>query len=79
MELMIINRFRIYDLFFQYNATVNYKKTRDSAEFTQLLKLYEKDACVAIEKYLGNFLHTVEKACGMEPGKCPIEKVYNRK
>ncbi|GJQ84615.1 hypothetical protein Trydic_g10225 [Trypoxylus dichotomus] len=59
-------------LTFQYNITVYMKQTKDEPTQTPLVSLYEEDACVALEKYIGQLMVPMQKAAGMEPGKCPI-------
>lgn len=63
----------------QYNVTIYLKKTRDDPEFTPIFTFYEEDACTAIQKYLGDMVEDMEKAAGMDPGKCPIPKVWRTK
>lgn len=57
--------------------SVSIKKTKDLADFSPLVNFYEEDTCAALKKYLGDFFIDLEKASGIEGGKCPIDKVAN--
>ncbi|KAF5295892.1 hypothetical protein FQR65_LT10380 [Abscondita terminalis] len=48
--------------------------TIDERQYTQLISTYEKNYCLALQRYGGEFWHDFQRSMQISPGVCPIPK-----